>query len=772
MYRKIIRNEFLKSRLITLTTILFVAAAALLVSLAAVLGINLTGAIDQMMLDAKTPHFMQMHTGEADIEKLNRFARQNKDVDEFQILEFLNIDNAKISFGDNSLSGSTQDNGLSVQSGQFDYLLDLDGEIIHVSDGEIYVPICYMKDHTAELGGKADICGREFVIAGFLRDSQMNSMLSSSKRFLVSEHDYAELSDSGNAESLIEFRLKDKERISAFEAAYAAEGVPANGPAVTWSLFKMLNAISDGIMIGIILLVSILVVMIALLCIRFTLLAKIEDDYREIGVMKAIGLRLSDIRRIYLTIYAVIALAGCTLGYLLSFVFRDRLTQNIRLMMGESPKSSLAGLVGLAGSAMIAAVILLYVSSVLRRFRKISAAEAIRYGVSGTRCKKTAGPNLYKNQWINTNVLLGIKDVLTRKGMYVTMLTALVFAAFILIVPQNLYSTVSSESFASYMGIGRCDLRADIQQTDDIPGKTAEIGRMMSCDSRISKYTILTTKAFKIKTEDGSAETIKVELGDHSVFPIAYSKGRAPAGKDEIALSAVNAEELGKKIGDILVLHTEEGEKRLTVCGIYSDITNGGKTAKAVFHDSSAEIMWTIIYAAAADKAEVHETVSDYAGRFDYAKITDTKEYISQTYGQTLNAVKMVSITSAGAAVLIIVLVTILFMKMLVAKDRYDTAVMKAFGFTDSDIRLQYISRAIFVLVIGIVLGTILANTLGEVLAGIMISSFGASSFEFIINPVSAYILSPLIMLCSLLAAALLGAKDAGKIKISENIKE
>ena len=50
-------------------------------------------------------------------------------------------------------------------------------------------------------------------------------------------------------------------------------------------------------MIAVILLISLLVVAIAFMCIRFTLLTKIEEDYREIGVMKAIGLRVADIQK-------------------------------------------------------------------------------------------------------------------------------------------------------------------------------------------------------------------------------------------------------------------------------------------------------------------------------------------------------------------------------------------------------------------------------------------------------------------------------------------
>lgn len=58
---KLIRNDILKSKAITLMTMIFVAASAMLVSLAAILVVNLSGALDTLMTRAETPHFMQMH---------------------------------------------------------------------------------------------------------------------------------------------------------------------------------------------------------------------------------------------------------------------------------------------------------------------------------------------------------------------------------------------------------------------------------------------------------------------------------------------------------------------------------------------------------------------------------------------------------------------------------------------------------------------------------------------------------------------------------------
>ncbi len=772
MYYRLLRNDLIKSKVIALTTTLFVAAAAMLVALAAILVVNLSGAIDTLMTRAKTPHFTQMHAGDLQLARLVAFAEQNQAVADFQALEFLNMDGGHFLFSGGSLADSVQDNGFSVQSEKFDFLLDLDGNVITVSDGEIYVPIAYIQDGTARIGEIVTVAGRTFTIAGALRDSQMQPLLSSSKRFLVSQNDFNALRRFGSLEYLIEFRLHDLGKLGAFQSDYTAAGLEANGPTLTYALFRMFNGLSDGLMIAVVLLVSGLVIAIAFLCIRFTLLAKIEDDYREIGVMKAIGLRNEDIKKIYQTKYVAIAALGSLLGYGLSFLFRDALLANIRLYMGESDNASLAPILGIVSVALVFLAIVTYVNGMLGRFRNISPAEAVRFGVSQGTAGGARRFRLSINKLLGVNVFLGVKDVLARNSLFITMLAVLVLAAFIIIVPQNLYNTISSNSFITYMGVGNSDLRIDIQQTDHISNKAMEIAAVMEKDQSISKFVVLTTKTFRVKLADGSLEHIKIELGDHLVFPLTYADGRAPTAENEIALSVLNAKEMGKKVGDVIKVIINGNETTLTVCGVYSDVTNGGKTAKAVFSDDSAEVMWSVITAKLADPSLLDEKISEYAHRFTFAKVSDIDEFIRQTYGGTISAIGKAAYAAIGVALALTMLITLLFMRMLIAKDRYTIAMMKAFGFTNTDIKAQYVARSVFVLVVGILLGTLLANTIGETLAGAVIASFGASSFKFAINPAFAYLLSPLMMAGVVLAATILGTLDAGQIKISENIKE
>lgn len=772
MNRKIIQRDIAGNKAVSFLTVLFITAAAMLLSLAGILVTNLFGSIDRLMTDAKTPHFMQMHTGDVDFEELEAFAAGNSAVEDFQVLEFLNVGGEKIRLGENSLALSVQDNGFSVQSSRFDFLLDENNRPAQPKDGELWVPVCYNRDHTVQAGDKAVINGKTFVVTGFVRDSQMNSTLASSKRFVVSAGDYAQLKEGGSVEYLIEFRLKDLSDLSEFESAYSASQMPANGPTLSWPLFRMISAVSDGIMIAVILLVSVIVILIALLCIRFTLLAKIEDDYREIGVMKAVGIRVSDIQSIYLAVYAVLAAAGCIMGFLLSLALRGPLQESIRANLGESGNDGLSFLLGMAGTLLLFFFILFFIRRILKRFRRISPVQAIRQGSEQENVRGGKSLRLSKNRWLSANLFLAVKDIAARKRLYLTMLFVIILACFIMVVPQNLYHTISDSSFVTYLGVGRCDLRMDIQQTEELEEKAGSVGEFLERDSAVETYAVFVTELFDQEQEDGTTEQIKVELGNHGAFPLQYVDGRLPSRDSDIALSVLYAEEMDKKVGDKMILLTDKGEKQLTVCGIYSDITNGGKTAKAAFQPGTREAAWSTVCVNLKQPGVLAEKTEEYSRKFPYAKVSGMEDYVTQTFGQTLRAVRTASVGAGFVAVVVTLLVILLFMKLLTAKDRYSIAVLKSVGFTGSDISRQYIWRSVLVVILGILLGSVLAGTLGERIAGAAISSLGAAAFQFTEDPLSSFVLSPAVLLFTALAATIAGTAKAGNLCISQSIKE
>jgi putative ABC transport system permease protein len=129
-----------------------------------------------------------------------------------------------------------------------------------------------------------------------------------------------------------------------------------------------------------------------------------------------------------------------------------------------------------------------------------------------------------------------------------------------------------------------------------------------------------------------------------------------------------------------------------------------------------------------------------------------------------------------GAAILIsmllIVLITVMILKLMTAKEHSSIAIKKAIGLTDRDIRIQFGIRIIIIQVVAILAGTILANTLGETVFGMMLSTMGASKITMLVNPVGAYLLSPAAQLVAVLITVITGTKVVRNYHIRDQIME
>ena len=750
MKKRILLNDMKGNRLMSAATWIFMAVSAFMFALTCFLFVSLLGSVNALIEKAETPDFLQMHTGEISEEEIARFAGENEQVRAYQTLYFLNLENSAVTLNGQTLADSTQDNGVCVQSGRFDYLLDMDDQIIQAAEGEIYVPVCYRREYGLEEGETVEIGTASFVIAGFLRDSQMNSMMASSKRFLVSGADYDRLKPSGSEEYLIEFLLRDGADTRAFTAAYTDAGLPANGPAITKPLIRLMNALSDGLMILVILLVSVVLLCISMLCIRFTLLTQLEGDRREIGMLKAMGISRGDIRQIYFLKFLALSGLGAVTGLLLAMAAEGALSAQMRELYGPSESGVPAFLAALAGAALTEGVLLLSVRRTLKAIERMSAVEALAGRRRDEKDRKLRG-------------VLG-------QHLIVTLVIAL--GVFMMILPWNLLSTISSPQFVTYMGIGDGEIRLDVRQAENIAEQAAQVEQMLTDDEQVARSVTLQTAVCAAKLPDGSHTSLQVEQGDHTVFPVAYAEGEAPREKNQIALSYLCAEELGLGLGDRLCLSIEEKSEEYTVCGIYSDITNGGKTAKAAYLHSAGPVMWSVSYVSLKDGADRGRWLSACAEALSdkgvSAEAVDIQEYVDSTYGQTIGEVRMAAWMAVLAAVLVMLVVVVLFTRLLVAKDRSDISLRKAIGFAGRSIKGIYLLQYLPVLVTGVVMGILAGNLLGGKLAGLLLKNLGAAGFRFLIDVKAVCGWIPAAAAVTVLCAVFLGLSEIKNIKACE----
>jgi putative ABC transport system permease protein len=273
-------------------------------------------------------------------------------------------------------------------------------------------------------------------------------------------------------------------------------------------------------------------------------------------------------------------------------------------------------------------------------------------------------------------------------------------------------------------------------------------------------------------TEDGAEETISVQTGDFSIFPLDYVEGRAPEMRNEMALSSLNAREMDKAVGDTVVLIVDGQEREMRVSGVYQDVTNGGRTAKAVLPHNPESVLWQAVSLDVTESSSVDTKVQEYAEAFHPARVTDLEGYLSQTLGNTIEQLKKVTLVAVVVGLCVAGLITSLFLTMLISKDGSQIAIMRSLGFSLRDIRVQYVSRALLVLGLGIGVGTVFSNTLGQRLVSALWSLMGASQITFVIDPIRAYVLLPSLLMVAVSVTTLLAIRGIKEANIAELIVE
>lgn len=779
MHSRILKKEFKKNKAVNITVFLFILLSALLISGATNTIYTLIGSVDNFFAQSKAPDFTQSHVGTIDQKKIDEFSKNNKLVQDQQTVEMISIDGAilYISGEDKSEAESAMDVSFVTQNKKFDFILGMDNKPAQVKEHEIAVPIYYMEQKDLKVGDsiwiKTDTFEKEFVISEFTRDAQMNPSLINSKRFVINDKAFAEVSNHiKENELLIEFILKDQGKAGEFTSEYVDAKLPAGGYTIDQSILKLFNALSDVLVAGLIIFMSILLITIALFCLRFTLLSTIEDEYREIGVMKAIGMSLKDIRRLYMTKYTILSLAACFLGYLLSLITSDLFTEKITLYMGEKTPSAIDYLIPVTGSLLIFGLVLLACRIILRKFKKISAVEAIRSGRRADNGKAHTRIKVSKTRAKNMNVFLGIRDVLVRLRAYILLFVVLIICTFIMVMPINFATTMNDSEFLTYMGAPKCDIRVDLQSADDMDERGNGIKEVLSKDKEVSKFAQMVTCNYKILNDEGTYDNMTIESGELNKFPLEYVEGKAPSGDHQIALSYAKATDLNKSLGDAITLLYKGEDRTMKISGIYQDITNGGKTAKVALPHDPDTVLWYTTCIDLSEGVDKENKIESLSEQLRPAKVTDTQEYMSQTLGVMIDRLTEITILSAVIAIFIALLITALFFNLLISKDAGDIAILNSLGYSFKHIRTQYMVRAVFTAIAGIILGIIAVMTLGTGLVNVAGGFMGMASFQFIVNPILIYVLVPIMLIVTIVITMLVVTRKINhKFSIREIIE-
>lgn len=775
---RMLRRELTRDTGVNLSLLVVLTLSAFLMATGASVLERLAGASDQLFEQTRPPHFLQMHSGDYDQEALEDFDQAHPTIDSWMIEDMVGVEGVSISWQrqnsdeSGSMSDSLIDNLFVRQNAEFDFLIDDTGKPAQPKSGTVYIPVSYQLRYDLDVDdlitidtGSKDL---ELKVAGVVRDGQMASSLSSSTRFLVSDSDWQTLKSGAktSSEIIVAYRLHDTSQISALQSAYEADShVPQNGQAVTVSLIRLINVISDGLVAIALMFISLALVLIALVNLRFVIRGTLVKDVAQIGTMRAIGLPASAISSLYLTKYRLLTLLACVLGGPATIGGTAFLSQSLEANYAQAPMTAWTILIPVLALITVYVFVLTMCRAVLRAVRMVDVIGALVHGSllsergtvraarRRTRAAQRTSLEILPGRTVNQR--LALKSLLTEGRQWALLPVVFALATIVITVPFAVQSTFASPQFATYMGSPDRDLGSDIRFTDHREEIRDELLAAMQADSSITDITVFGALLYRIDGAEGT-RTQQVDIGDHRKSGTRYMTGTAPS-EGEISVSVLAAETYGVEAGDNLVLESGSGDVTVRVSGIYQDITNGGMTAKMQGPVPNEAAAYTVLADVNGDKS-IRNIADRLNQQVPEATTIPMAEYVKQTFSAVPDALRSASAIAIVFGIFVAVLITALFLRLVLVQERGRTGILRAIGFSASDLGRQTRLRAITGIALGVIIGTLLAAVVGPPAVGMVLSAAGVglADFAFLTNPILTWIIRPLVLTAAGGAAAVL----------------
>ena len=547
MLRADLRRGVAQSAALTVLIALAVALAAM----STTLGIRAGSAVNALWKRAVPPDVAHMHTGTPDANALRAWVDRRSDVADYHLMRTLPVPVQQLTIAGKSQADSVLEPAFVTAPKRFDLLLGQDGKPANPGPGEIALPVHYKAQGAAAVGDTVRVRSgswvRELKVVDFVRDPQMNPSMVTSKRLVVHPSDFAEFDKRLKPEYIVEFRLADGVEASAFVKAFESSGLSSQGITVDTSIFKLMNGLTTVPVAAVALLVAILLAVVAALVLRYAFLAAMEEDLAQISVLKAIGAPPRGVKRLYLAKYSALTAGGALVGYLLSIPMAAQLSDAVLLYLGKSSAGAWPILCSIAAAVALAALMVGFCWILLRRIDRLSAVQALRTGVSGRVRRRRHRLSLASSRRLPVDVWLGLREAF--RPANALLLAVLTVCTIVLILPANVVTTMGDPGFASYMGIGRADLRIDV------PAGSADLDTAYSkvaAEAGVGRAVQMTDHRYDMRKPGGAWGSALVESGDQSAFSGRYLRGRAPATAKEIALSSNQADEAKVGLGDVV----------------------------------------------------------------------------------------------------------------------------------------------------------------------------------------------------------------------------
>ncbi len=659
-------------------------------------------------------------------------------------------------------------------------------ELTEVEEGGIYIKRSVMEKNNIPMGAKITVKSGgytgEYTVKGIILDVLFGSDMMGTPRFIINQKDFDKYT-AGSSDAKYDMYKGLIYNIGTSEPDTVANSISGiDGVAFTASRNVIKTTyIMDMIIAGIFLIVSICLIIISIVLLRFTIGFTISEEYREIGVMKAIGIKNSKIRSLYMIKYLAMAFAGAVIGFFTGIPFGN-------MMVEQSSKNFVTGddknyFINLVCTLAVFAVIGFFTWLSTRKVRKFTPVDAIRNGESGRRYKKKGFIRLSSGRQ-QPVFFMAVNDILSGFRHFAVMTVTFVIGTLMITIVLNTISTLQSPKLLAWFSMADCDIALEDRETADKynnpDGQRLRTEYVKEMEKTLADNGIpahcFAESIFKYSIKSGDNKTVSLSfIGSNTTTDMySYISGTVPENEDEIAVSYIIADRLNVNIGDTVIVKTGKKERKFMITALYQSMNNVGEglrfneRTELDFSDALGYFSYQIKYTDNPSEREMQNRKEKIAELYPDYTIRTAEEYIDYSMSGVAGMLAETKNFIVVIVMLINILVVVLMEKSFLTKERGEIALLKAIGFKNRSIILWQTLRIALIMAAAVLVAAAITEPASQLAVGGIFRIMGAKYIIFDTDILEVFVIYPLAVFVVTVLAAMISAFGIRNISSQE----
>ncbi len=787
MYLRILKKDLKRKKTMNIILLVFVILASMFVASSVNNIVSVTTSLDSYFDIAGVPDYFVATMKKAGALEFDEMLKDLDSTKSYSSERIIYMPHSNVTHNNNTVEASANSYMLQTTDDcTMNYFLDDNSILTRVEKGKVYVTGNGLKKSGLSVGDTIEISigsvSGEYVVAGGIKDAVCGSNLMAMTRFIINEEEFERYIT--NTE-ILTYYSGSLCYINTNDLQATATAVAELGDSVVFTADRgtiKFTYIFDMIIAGVLLIVSIILIIISFVVLRFTITFTLSEEFREIGVMKAIGIKDIKIRGLYLTKYALLAVVGSAIGLVASFPFGKMLLSIVSksVIMGNEN----AVMVNVICVLAVVVIVLLFCFGCTGKVKKYSPIDAIRNGETGERFRKKSVMNLSKSK-LGSSAFLALNDIISSPKRFGIITLAFTLCMSLILILSATVSTLKSDSLIPSFGFYKSDVF--IAEGDTLMTFMDENGRENLSDylERMENTladngmpaTCIQEMSFKltVKYKDKSNK-ITAYYGIGTTADLyEYTAGTAPQNSGEIAITRKSAEQLSANIGDTVTINTVDGEKGYIITAFFQSMNTQGEVIRLHHNDeisflqSNGYIPTQIKFTDNPSRKEITRRIALIKELYPNAdNVKSASEWVETNVG-VVDMLNSMNKLITAVTVVLIALVTVLMERSFIAREKGEIALLKAVGFRNSKIYAHHTLRFTIVGVASVIISEILAIPLAHLCIDPVFRMMGMElAMEYVLNPFEMFLIYPLIIISATIVSSFFTALFTKSIKSSD----